>query len=67
MKNGKWEIMTNIIGGKEMYRAYRLICPDEPMHSGNLEFAGDYCSDIEVIKNLVDLLNNYNSDGGEKS
>lgn len=54
---GKWEVISNVINGKKMYIAGRLINADEPRHSGNMEYTGHYKEYYRDAELFVDLLN----------
>lgn len=54
---GRWEVTSNRIDGKTMYRACRKIDRDAVDHSGNREYRGEYCEDYGAVAALVDLLN----------
>ena len=50
----EWFIIYNLNAG---YIAARKKREDEPIHSGNLEFSGNYEKDEENVKELVKKLN----------
>ena len=54
----KWKVMNQFIPGVgEVYRAYRLLDTKQPMHSGNVEFYGDYSEDRDEVEETVERLN----------
>lgn len=53
----KWKVTSNLIGGEKVYAAYRLRDVNEPDHSGNREFAGEYIENKEAVQVIVDALN----------
>lgn len=66
MSKQKWKVQCNVIAGMgEMYRAARIIDPSQPEHSGNLEFYGNYCEDLDAVEETVKELNE--KDEGELS
>lgn len=34
----EWKILKNNVGGEERFQIYRIIDPNKPQHSGNMEF-----------------------------
>lgn len=34
----KWKVIRNTIGTEDVYQVARIKRPDEPMHSGNIEY-----------------------------
>ena len=50
MPAGKWKVFSNPICGEMMYRVGRVIDTDKPVHSGNLEYSGDYTKDKEACE-----------------
>ena len=55
---GKWKTMNQFIPGVgKVYRAYRLLDTKQPMHSGNVEFYGDYSEDCDEVEETVERLN----------
>lgn len=58
MPKSEWKVMSNVIAGHgKMYRAYRILDTDQPMHSGNIECIGGYCEDRDAVQETVDRLN----------
>ena len=57
MPAGKWKVFSNPICGEMMYRVGRVIDTDKPIHSGNLEYAGDYRRDKEACERIAAVLN----------
>jgi len=54
---GKWEVYSNVIGGKTVYMAKRLRDAGGVEHSGNLEGRGDWTEDREAVERLCETLN----------
>lgn len=50
----KWFVSYNPMCG---YIAARKRIENEPIHSGNVEFNGEYCKDKKEVMALVDRLN----------
>ena len=57
MAAGKWKVFSNHICGEKFYRVGRVIDTDKPVHSGNLEYAGDYVRDRESCEKVAAVLN----------
>ena len=53
----EWKVTTNIIGGKKFYAVYRIKNPNEPLHSGNIEYATEYMEDCTKANNIAEKLN----------
>lgn len=53
----KWEVFSNYIGDKKMYRVGRKLREGEPLHSGNIEYAGDYTENKDEAYSLAAALN----------
>lgn len=62
----EWRIASNLIDGRKMYIAYRLLDVNRVDHSGNREYIersgapyypGGYTADRELVKRLVEELN----------
>lgn len=53
----KWEVSNQYIGGEKMYIALRVLDTSQPKHGGNVETKGEYSTDRDSVKNLVDKLN----------
>ena len=51
---GKWKVLKNPMAG---YIASRIRDTSKPMHSGNLEYYGEYSDSEDEIKAVVDGLN----------
>jgi len=54
---GPWKIYSNIINGKTMYIAGRVIDTSKVFHSGNIEYFGQYTEKFQEAEELRDLLN----------
>jgi len=52
-----WQIMSQVINDRKMYIAGRQLDPTQPLHGGNVEYAGGYTTDRELIEILVADLN----------
>lgn len=57
MTPGKWKVFSNPICGEKFYRVGRIIDTDKPVHSGNIEYAGDYNRDKEACEKIAAVLN----------
>ena len=55
--SGPWQIMSQVINDRKMYIAGRQLDPTQPLHGGNVEHAGGYTTDRELIEILVADLN----------
>lgn len=53
----KWKVTSNIINGKKMYGVYRLKDENEPDHSGNREYFGNYHEERETAEVTANMLN----------
>lgn len=52
----KWNICKNPMLGENSYRVYRKLREDEPLHSGNVEYAeGEYRTKEEALRVADDL------------
>lgn len=60
---GKWRVLGNYICGTEMYLVGRKLREGEPLHSGNVEYAGELTEDKEAAYALAKQLNE--KEGGE--
>lgn len=56
-KESEWRVMSNIIGGRCKYIAYRIIDEGAPMHSGNIVYYGEYSEDRGAVERLAGELN----------
>lgn len=54
---GKWRVFGNYICGKEMYHVGRKLRAEEPLHSGNVEYAGELTEDKAEAEALAKELN----------
>ncbi len=54
---GPWKVTSQVIGDTKMYAVYRLIDVNEPDHSGNREYAGDYVLNREIAEFVAEQLN----------
>jgi hypothetical protein len=41
-KSAGWRVFSNPINGKNMFIVGRVIDPSKPVHSGNVEYHGEY-------------------------
>jgi hypothetical protein len=53
----EWKVTSNTINGKPMYRCFRILDTEKPVHSGNVEYASEYVSDYQVALDTVALCN----------
>lgn len=53
----KWQVFTNYVLGYPYYRVGRKLREGEPLHSGNVEYAGDYTTNKDKAIALADRLN----------
>jgi len=54
---GQWRVLSQIIDGQRRYIAGRQLDLTQPLHGGNVEHAGGYTTDRELIEILVADLN----------
>ena len=54
---GKWQVFGNYICGTEMYHVGRKLREGEPLHSGNVEYAGELTKDKAEAEALAKELN----------
>ena len=57
MPAGKWVAFQNWIAGERFWRVGRVIDTDQPVHSGNIEYAGEYIRDEEACRDMARKLN----------
>ena len=58
MAKSKWAVMSNYIAGVgTQYIAMRVLDTSQPMHSGNMEFYGQYSVDKQAVTLIAELLN----------
>ena len=57
-----WKVTTNCIDGEFMYAVCRIKNPNEPMHSGNLEFATSYMTNKQEAERIAENLNKTQGD-----
>lgn len=58
MAKSKWAVMSNYIAGAgTQYIAMRVLDTSQPMHSGNMEFYGQYSVDKQAVALIAELLN----------
>ena len=53
---GAWRLFLNYINGEPWYRVGRQRDMDEPLHSGNIEYRGEYTKDKNEAEALKDKL-----------
>ena len=53
----EWKVQSNPVGGIMMYIPSRIIDPNQPEHSGNIEHHGTYTKDRAEAQRIVDELN----------
>lgn len=53
----KWEVFSNYIGDKKVYHVGRKLRENEPLHSGNVEYAGALPEDEGEAEALAKELN----------
>lgn len=53
----KWEVFSNYIGDKKVYHVGRKLRENEPLHSGNIEYAGELTDDKDAAEALAKELN----------
>lgn len=53
----EWNVESNYINGKPMYRVYRIRDTEETDHSGNREYAGEYVRDSRMALVAAKALN----------
>ena len=54
---GRWQIMSNIVGGVKQWQLYRIIDQSQPMHSGNIETTGEIFENRFAAQYVADLMN----------
>ncbi len=52
-----WEVFSNYIGDKKVYRVGRRLRANEPLHSGNVEYTGELTDDKDAAEALAKELN----------
>ena len=52
-----WRVFSNTINGNKMYIAGRIKNPDQPLHSGNVEYNGEYTIDRDTAEIRANELN----------
>lgn len=55
---GKWGVIKNIATGDTPYIVGRLLDIKKPMHSGNIEYHGEYSADRAAVEAEAERLNN---------
>jgi hypothetical protein len=53
----EWKPYSNVINGEKMYIAGRQLDADSPLHSGNVEFCGQYEKDRDAVLARCEGLN----------
>mgnify|MGYP003256729327 CR=1 FL=1 len=53
----KWKIFSNYINGEKLYRVGRRENPAEPLHSGNVEYFGEYTTNRTEAEETANKLN----------
>lgn len=56
----KWSVARNYVCDEDLYRVYRKKNSDEPLHSGNVEYASEYLKDKSEAQRIADNLNKEN-------
>lgn len=54
----KWKVYSNYFGNAWYYRVGRILRANEPFHSGNVEWHGDYMQDKQEAEKIAQELNN---------
>ena len=62
---GIWKVFSQYIGSKKMYIVGRQIDMAKTLHSGNIEYAGDYTADRAACEKTADYLNEKELQRGE--
>ena len=58
MAKSKWAVQSNYIAGVgTRYIAMRQLDTDQPLHSGNVEYYGQYSVDKQAVALIAELLN----------
>ena len=52
-----WKVIKNPVCDDYMYRVVRIIDPNQPMHSGNLEAGSEWLDSKEEAQLIADELN----------
>ena len=60
---GKWQVFRNYINGTTMYHVGRKLREGEPLHSGNVEYAGELTKDKAEAEALAKELNEKEVEG----
>lgn len=55
--DGKWIVLSNYVCGEHVYAVARRIRMDEPLHSGNLDYASTWLQDRAVAEAWAEKLN----------
>lgn len=68
MAMSKWRVMSNYVDGEKVFVVARQLDENKPLHSGNVEYFGNYSTDKETCQQIADLLNEKrnNEAAGEK-
>ncbi|MCM1289317.1 MAG: hypothetical protein NC132_01510 [Corallococcus sp.] len=57
MEEKYWQVFSNVIDGKTIYRVGRLLRSNEPLHSGNVEYVDCVLNDKQTAQVVADKLN----------
>lgn len=52
-----WRVFSQVIEDRRIYIAGRLRDPTQPLHGGNVEYAGEYMTDRDAVEARVAELN----------
>lgn len=62
---GIWKVFSQVIAGEKQYIVGRQTDMTKPLHSGNIEFCGDYTADRAACEKTADYLNEKELQRGE--
>ena len=61
---GAWRVFSHTIDGEKQYIVGRQIDISEPLHSGNVEFCGEYSTCRGACESAANYLNEKELQGG---
>lgn len=53
----QWQVFSNTINGYTKYRVGRKLRDDEPLHSGNVEYVGNFVDEKDAAQAVADKYN----------
>ena len=64
-QKGVWQVFSQTIDGEKQYIVCRQIDMAKPLHSGNIEYCGDYTTCRDAASRAADDLNEKELQRGE--